>query len=549
MKKYIAVLMLWVYGIQAGAQVNTTSFSPPFDFPLILSGNFGEIRANHFHAGLDFKTQGVSGKKILALGDGYISKIRVTKGSGYVLDVTYDNGYTTVLRHDQGYVGEIARRIEELQYEKESWEVEITPEPGEYPVKAGQHIGWSGNMGYSFGPHLHFEMFETSTGDYIDPLPFFKSRIKDTRAPQVQGFMLFPQIGEGIVNQETTPQQFATTNKEVINAWGVIGAGIRAYDYMDGANNRYGVHTVMLIVDGEEVYSSIVDRFSSYEDRMINSWTHGQYMKSFIEPGNTLRMLKASNGNRGLITINEERDYHFLYILKDYYGNITRFNFVVKGKRADIPAAPEKNKYYFAWNKMNYLYEPGLSLIVPQKMLYDDVYLKYEARMDSAAISYTYQMNDKQIPLHSYCDLRIGLRNKPVADTTKYYIARVTDKGKLVSVGGTYEKGYVKTRIRELATYTVAVDTIPPKVTPVGKANWAKNGRIVYKINEEETGIQSYRGTIDGKYAIFELHIMGNRLVCELDPRRVKKGGTHNVEIMVTDGRGNQTKVSDTFIW
>ena len=79
-----------------GILAQEASFTPPFDFPIIFSGNFGEIRANHFHGGLDFKTGGAIGKPVRALADGYISRIRVTHGSGYVLDVVYDNGYTAI---------------------------------------------------------------------------------------------------------------------------------------------------------------------------------------------------------------------------------------------------------------------------------------------------------------------------------------------------------------------------------------------------------------------------------------------------------------------
>ncbi len=549
MKKHIFPFFLLITLCLNAQTGSKPGFRVPFDFPIYLSGNFGELRANHFHAGLDFKTQGATGKRVLALGNGYISHIRVTHGSGYVLEVVYDDGYTAIYRHDQGFVGEIARRVEELQYKNESWEVDIKPEPHEYPVRAGQHLSWSGNMGYSFGPHLHLELRETKTGDYIDPLPFFKSEIKDTRAPEVLGFMLFPQIGEGVVNGDSTPKVFQTTKKDTIKAWGIIGAGIRAYDYMNETTNRYGVYLVMLIVDGEEVFQSTVDRFSSSEDRMINSWTEGQYMKSFIDPGNTLRMLKAKSSSRGLIKIDQEKDYHFLYILKDVYGNTTRFNFVVKGERAPIPPPFPKDKYYFAWNRINYLYEPGMALIVPQKMLYKDVYLNYNAQIDSGAVSYVHQLNDEKIPLHGYSELRIGVRNMPVADTTKYYIARITDKGKLASVGGTYEKGYIKARIRELATYTVAVDTVPPKIEPIGKNNWAKNRQIIYKIDEEETGIKSYRGTIDGQYALFYLRIINDRLVCNLNPNRIKKGITHEVEVTVVDNCGNQTTVKDKFVW
>ena len=169
--------------VETGPDIQQASFTPPFDFPIVFSGNFGEIRANHFHGGLDFKTGGTIGKPVRALADGYISRIRVTHGSGYVLDVAYDNGYSTINRHLSAFVGDVARRVEDLQYEKESWEVEITPEPDEYPVKAGQIIALSGNTGYSFGPHLHLDMIETATDEYIDPLPFFMNKVKDKTAP------------------------------------------------------------------------------------------------------------------------------------------------------------------------------------------------------------------------------------------------------------------------------------------------------------------------------------------------------------------------------
>ncbi len=296
-------LLLFVGGMQGGYAQETdtgkTSFIPPFDFPITFSGNFGEIRANHFHGGLDFKTGGTIGKPVRALADGHISRIRVTHGSGYVLDVAYDNGYSTINRHLSAFVGDVARRVEDLQYEKESWEVEITPEPGEYPVKAGQIIALSGNTGYSFGPHLHLDMIETATDEYIDPLPFFMDKVKDKTAPRAEGIMLFPQPGKGVVEGKQARRAFPAHPAKPITAWGLIGAGIRAYDYMDGVQNKYGVKTVILEVDGEEVFRSTVDRFAYEENRYINSWTHGQYMKSFIEPGNRLRMLQASNGNRG----------------------------------------------------------------------------------------------------------------------------------------------------------------------------------------------------------------------------------------------------------
>ena len=543
-------LLFFIGSVQSGyaQEIGTdkASFTPPFDFPIIFSGNFGEIRANHFHGGLDFKTGGAIGKPVRALADGYISRIRVTHGSGYVLDVTYDNGYSTINRHLSAFVGDIARRIEDLQYEKESWEVEITPDPDEYPVKAGQIIALSGNTGYSFGPHLHLDMIETATDEYIDPLPFFMDKVKDKTAPRAEGIMLFPQPGKGVVEGKQTRRAFPAHPTKPITAWGLIGAGIRAYDYMDGVQNKYGVKTVILEVDGEEVFRSTVDRFAYEENRYINSWTHGQYMKSFIEPGNHLRMLHASNGNRGLVDINEERPYRFVYTLSDALGNTSK----VQGQKTTIAPVEHREKYALKWDKVNYLQEPGLELVIPKGMLYDNVLLNYSVRADSGDIAFTYQLNDTRIPMHDACDLRIGLRRRPVEDMTKYYVAGVTARGGKYRIGGKYEDGVMKVRIRDLGTYTVAVDTVPPVITPVNQAQWGRTGKIIFKAKDKETGINTYRGTIDGKYALFgKPNSISGNLVCELDPKHVEKGGKHVVEMTVTDGCGNCTTEQFEFVW
>ncbi len=547
-------LLFFIGSVQSGyAQETDTdkpSFTPPFDFPITFSGNFGEIRANHFHGGLDFKTGGTIGKPVRALADGYISRIRVTHGSGYVLDVAYDNGYSTINRHLSAFVGDVARRVEDLQYEKESWEVEITPEPDEYPVKAGQIIALSGNTGYSFGPHLHLDMIETATDEYIDPLPFFMNKVKDKTAPRAEGIMLFPQPGKGVVEGKQTRRAFPAHPTKPITAWGLIGAGIRAYDYMDGVQNKYGVKTVILEVDGEEVFRSTIDRFAYEENRYINSWTHGQYMKSFIEPGNRLRMLQASNGNRGLVEINEERPYRFVYTLSDALGNTSKVRFTVQGQKTTIAPVEHREKYALKWDKVNYLQELGLELVIPKGMLYDDVLLNYSVRADSGDIAFTYQLNDTRIPMHNACDLRIGLRRRPVEDVTKYYVAGVTARGGKYRIGGKYEDGVMKVRIRDLGTYTVAVDTVPPVITPVNQAQWGRTGKIIFKAKDKETGINTYRGTIDGKYALFgKPNSISGNLVCELDPKHVEKGGKHVVEMTVTDGCGNRTTGQFEFVW
>lgn len=544
---YVLCAVLWM---ASAGRAQEGGFVPPFDFPITFSGNFGEIRANHFHGGLDFKTGGVTGKEVRALAEGYVSRIRVTHGSGYVLEVRYDNGYTTINRHLSAFVGEMARRVEDLQYAEESWEVDIVPEPDEYRVRAGQVIALSGNTGYSFGPHLHLDVVEDATGDSVDPLPLFRSYVKDHTAPRAVGIMLFPQRGQGVVDGKTSVQSFPVHPQEPIRAWGLVGAGIRAYDYMEGAANRYGVHTVVLEVDSQEVFRSVVDRFSEEENRYINSWTYGQYMKSFIDPGNRLRMLHDGNGRRGLVRIDEERPYRFTYTLSDALGNVSRVSFTVMGQRMPIPREEHREKYTLHWNRVNVLQEPGLQVVIPRGRLYEDAYLDYAVWADSGDVALTYRLHTTAIPLHRACRMSIGLRRRVVADSTKYYVAGVNRRGKKYYVGGRYEDGQMVADVLELGTYTVAVDTVPPRLTPVNPRQWGRTGRIVLKARDAETGIRSYRGTIDGQYALFgRPNSVQGDLVCRLDPRHVRRGGRHVLQMTVEDRCGNRTTELFEFVW
>ncbi|MBQ4291899.1 MAG: peptidoglycan DD-metalloendopeptidase family protein [Muribaculaceae bacterium] len=73
----------------------------PFDFPLVLAGNFGELRPYHFHGGIDFKTQGSTGHPIHCAERGYVSAVEVGPwGYGRAIFVTHpDIGLITVYGH------------------------------------------------------------------------------------------------------------------------------------------------------------------------------------------------------------------------------------------------------------------------------------------------------------------------------------------------------------------------------------------------------------------------------------------------------------------
>ncbi len=550
MRRYIIAFLL-VCPLLHAQEAKPVKFASPFDFPLYLSANFGELRANHFHGGLDFKTQGVVDKPVHCIADGYVSRITVSGGGyGNALYVTHPDGYLSVYGHLNSFAPAIARYVEQYQYDKETFAVDLAPDSARFQVRQGEVIALSGNTGFSFGPHLHMEIRDAATNEPIDPLPYYRRLIRDTRPPVARSVTFYPMQGSGVVDGAAVPKTCTVAAGAKgsclpvpVNAWGRIGVGITANDYMDGTSNTYGVRAVTLYVDTAKVFRSVVDRYSFDESRAINSWTdyatykeQGRWiMKSFVAPGNPLRLLSADR-ERGVVTIDEERDYHFTYLLEDLYGNTSRYAFTVRGSRQPIPACHSAGRHLLHYDRANVVQEPGLQLTIPRGMLYEDVALNTSVHADSSAISFEYTLHDEPLPLHAACELMIGVRHLPVADTTKYYIQRRIGT-KLYSAGGRYENGWVKTTIRESGTYRVAVDTVPPHLTPV-KASSART--LIYKVGDVGTGMKSYRGTVDGKFVLVAFNAKNGTLTCRPDAVRVP-AGRHTFRLAVEDYCGNIT--------
>ena len=543
----VTLLLLLLFPLLASAQ--EVFFRAPFDFPLYLSGNFAELRSNHFHGGLDFKTQGVEGKPIHCPADGYVSRISVSPGGyGNALYITHDNGYTTVHGHLQKFLPEMAALVREHQYKYETFALDTTLTPERFPVKQGEVVGYAGNSGYSFGPHLHMEVRLTETNEPVDPLVFYKDRLKDTRPPRATRIKIYPQKGRGVVNgkAESPVYYFGNGNRvsQPITAWGEIGIGLSANDYMNGTHNSYGVRYVRLYVDDRLVSSSDVDRFSFDENRLINSWTDyaeqrttGRwYMRASIAENNELRMLRADE-QRGWVTIDEERDYHFRYELEDLYGNRSTYRFVVRGKRMEIPSRLPNYYYLMDASRDSRFYAQGFELWMPQGTLFDDVELDYDVMPSESDQADIYQLTTTRIPLRRAAEITLPTHKGESVDGSKLYVARV-DGMRRTYCGGTYKYGRITANVTELGTYTVCADTIAPKITPIGSTSWRKQGRIVCRIADGETGIRDYRGTIDGRWVLFQYSSKNARLTCDLRAEGIGPG-RHQVEIKVTDMRGN----------
>lgn len=556
MKHLFWLLLLLVAPAAAQEQPR---FGLPFDFPMLLSANFGELRPNHFHGGLDIKTQGVTGKPVHVVADGYVSRITVSPtGYGNALYVTHPGGYTSVYGHLDSFAPAIGRYVRAEQYRRESFAVSLFPDSTLFRVRRGDVIARSGNTGSSGGPHLHLEIRRTDTNEMVDPMPFYMAHLRDTRRPLSRGVMLYARAGEGVVNGSAAKQTFAWADggkslTRRVEAWGVIGVAIRANDYMTGTTNVYGVRSIRLLVDSVEVFRSLTDRVAFDENRAINGWidydtyrqTRALYAKSYLLPGSRLRLTQSDAPGRGWVRIDEERDYRFVYVLEDAFGNRSEYAFTVHGRPQPVPAARRTGNQLLRWDVANTVTRPGMQLVIPRGMLYEDVDADVQMTADSSAIAFTYQLSARPVPLHDYCPLRIGVRRMPVPDSTKYFIAERSGKS-LWYVGGRWVDGWLEGRVRALGTYTVAVDTVAPSVAPLNRKQWA-SGRITFRVSDDRSGLDTYRATVDGRFVLFACNNRYNRLTCDLRETDVERGTMHTLELTVTDRCGNVTVCRERF--
>lgn len=559
---HIQILLLCILtGIAGNGSIRAQELPNPFSFPILLSGSFGELRSNHFHSGIDFKTQGVEGKPIHAVKEGYVSRISVSPGGyGNALYLTHPDGTTTVYGHLLRFSSKIASYVKEQQYSQERFAINVFPDAGLFPIEKGEVIALSGNTGSSGGPHLHFEVRDTKSEEALDPVVYFKNQITDKRPPRIQSIMFYPVEGEGIVNGSRRKQEYKQISEQAgkhtlsgkIEAWGKIGLGVKAYDYMDNTQNIYGVKDIVLKVDGEVVYHSDITRFAFDETRYLNSFVdyadwidhRSFYMKSFVEPGNKLRFIESKN--RGYITIDEERTYHLTYILTDAFDNKAELSIEVAGKEQIIQAPDTMNSELFFWNAENKFGAKGIRMTIPRGNFYDTFYFKYAVTESKNGLADIHTLHNTPLALHQNARLSLRLQKDSLENKQQYGIVRI-NKGRRSWVGGTYRNGWIDGSIRELGQYTLGQDTIPPTIIPLEQTTWKNKQQVVFRLTDNLSGVKTYHGEIDGEFVLFE---MNNRSVItyHFDKERLIHG-PHTLRLVVTDACGNIAEYNHPFTW
>jgi len=558
---FLVIFSLSTYAQDFREKYPQDYFRSPLDIPLYLSGNFAELRSNHFHAGLDIKTQGVTGQKIYAVADGYVSRIKVSPyGYGKAIYVTHPNGYTSVYGHLKKYSDKIAEIVKEKQYQSERFAVQLFPTPFSIPVKKGEIIAYSGNSGGSAGPHLHFEIRETASEHPINPL-FFGFDIQDNIAPQIYKIAIYPLTEDSYINGANKMKYFQVTGgkgnyrldySHPILLQGTFGFGIMAVDRMDYTHNKYGLHNLQLFVDDKKIYEQQIDEFAFHEGRYINSHVDYafyaqkglRFQKNYVDPGNKLRIYKSLK-NRGEITINDEEEHQLKYIASDLFGNRSTLKFTVEGKQYPLQAKGTKlsaaKMKYLAHNRSHSFIEDEVLVRIPKGLLYQDIYFEYrKEEPTSKTISPIYWLHNRYTPLHSYMTVAIRLEDIDDDLKPKALIVSTTNGRNWYAEGGKWNGDQLSVRTRSFGGYAIAIDSLAPTIRPINiypGANMSNKWSIQFKINDDLSGIGSYRAEVDGNWILMDYDAKNHSITHYFDGSIGK--GAHELVLKVKDERGN----------
>ncbi|WP_094745935.1 M23 family metallopeptidase [Vaginella massiliensis] len=552
MQKKIFVLSLIMLS-QLGFSQNKQALPPVDSYPKgdfinplgitnYLSGNFGELRTNHFHSGLDIKTQQREGLHVFAVGDGYISRINVSPtGYGNALYIDHPNGYTTVYAHLQRFNDEIAAYVRKHQYAKESFAVEIYPKVNELKVSQRDLIAFSGNTGGSGGPHLHFEIRDTKTEEPINPF-FFGFDVPDSSKPSIVAMYVYPI--EGSVNGKNARSSVAPGG--IVNAEGRIGFGIKTYDKHNGAKNNNGTYKIDIFVDDEQIYGFTANRFAFDETRAINSvcdfkdiqknnsWVY----QSHVQQGNPLRLF-SNLKDYGTLKL-EDKTYKIKMVVTDYAGNSTSSTFSLNGKARPDVAKTTDGETRMSWNQNNEFAKDEIEIYFPEGVFYHDTSLSYQK------VNGKYHIGDYYMPLHSYYTLTIDPSNTiPTAQLDKAMIVREYMKR------GSWRKDYIKTELkngklvgetRDFGVFSIDLDVTKPSINPINVKNGSvfssKNGIIRFKIKDTQSGIKEYKAYINEKWILAEYDKKVDLLTIDLNKEGVENG-SHQLELTVKDEKNN----------
>ena len=559
------ILLVTNASAQKAKQYPQGYFRNPLDIPILLAGNFGECRPNHFHSGLDIKTQGKENMPVYAAADGYISRIKMEKGGfGHALYITHPNGYTTVYAHLNKFMPAVQKYMKAAQYKNRNWQVDLQPGPSQFLVKKGEQIAWSGNTGGSTAPHLHFEIRNTATEHPLNP-QLFGFDITDNVAPKPTQIAIYD-WDKGVYEQ--TPHTYElvkkgdiyTTKDTVYANYMMAGVGIKVNDYMNNSDNTLTYHTVKLTMNKAPFITIVLDDIGYDETRYLHALADYKTLK---QKGEWIQCLFQQDGNRldsiyhyasqyrrytqrGKLEFADETPKDVRIEITDAAGNATIVNFpLVYRSVPDTTIRPCTEELKFEVFKENSFVNPNVELMLDDKALYESLCFTFSAAYDSQAYSARYDIHKPYVPLHTWATLRIK-PDKAIPFDKKDKIALAYSDGKNTSAkGAVYDNGWYKASIRNFGTYYLVADDVPPVITSLQKegAVLAQAGAIRFIAKEALTSVKSFTAELNGKWICFEQ--MGDTFVYEFDEHCKK--GKHKLVVSATDENNNTQTLTYNF--
>jgi hypothetical protein len=525
MNRVLSILLnLIIISFSSFSQIDTTkiNYHPPLDIPLILSANFGELRPNHFHMGIDFKTNGVEGLKLYSIEDGYVSRIKISAfGYGKVVYINHPNGITSVYAHCSALIGKLDSLVKITQEKEMNFEVEIFPKPDEITIKKGENFALSGNTGSSTAPHLHFELRNTKTETALNPL-VFGFDIIDTKAPEIKSMKIYALTKEGyrikgkskIVpvqkgkygyyiggNMTTLPSDFCSPS-------GGIGLAFETVDYYDKASNSLGIYRSYLLNNKDTIFGQKIDSVSFDNTKQIN--THCDYeefssnkrkfQKSFKTNSNPLTIYEFDN--LGIIKVAPLDSIDLTFISFDSKGNQSKLTFKI-----NILAGPTNNLPYFI--SKNYLY-PDSSFNISTK--------KEKIIIQKGTV---YEPIPINIPLIKGTNIGTASSSiqKPISiflplpENNKVPIEKLYISSNSHYLTSKFVNGWLSAESKSLGNFSVKFDTIAPSIAPLNfmySDSICKKMTLHWKITENKTILSDYDLFIDGNWVLLEFESKGH---------------------------------------
>ncbi len=547
-------------------------FVSPLKIPLALSANFGELRANHFHSGVDIKTQGVTGKEVVAAAPGYVYRISVSPGGfGRAVYLRHPSGYSTVYGHLDRFSPAIEEYVKSRQYEEKSFLVNLFPPADRFRFRQGEVIAYSGNSGSSSGPHLHYEIRKTEGELPVNPL-LFDLEAADKIRPVIERLVIYPVSANTLINNQKTAKKIAVSGNAgnyrissgtVIQISGPAGFGIKAWDQFSNSLNKCAVYSVDLFVDSSKIFSYRMDDFSFDDTRYVNS--HIDYetyikdnvyiQKLFVMPNDRLNIYKDVV-NRGIYNFSDERKHNIRIVVTDFDKNTSALEFYVTGTKTSPQGGSgddDSDHIVMPYSRNNRFMARDVSVSIPSGTLYDTLYFKYRRSPGSGEMfSDVHHIHDIYTPVHKPYTLTIRPERIPEGLASKMLIVQAGNNNRRIPVPSRWSDGSLTAEPLSFGNFYIGADTIPPVVTPAGISQGADlSGREImrFRITDNFSGIGSWEPLIDGHWALFEYDQKNNVLIYRFDAGRISKGNKHSLVLRVSDNTNNVKILNFDFKW